>query len=259
MCNVRPLALLIVMLTSTAAPAAAEPTALRVMSYNVNYANPDVAGSMDAIAAEDPDVVLLQEIDRDWQTALEKRFKKAYPHHVFRLHSRSPGGLGVLSKVPITDEELVPAPPDTWFPAQRLVVDGPFGKVQMLNVHLRPAIDRGSWIIGYQTTPPLRLKQAKAFHPKLAAGIPTIVAGDFNELPSGLAIEFLAKQGLTRVPTKGPTTWHHSKMIKGVRVSMLSMDIDHFLVDGSLVASDAKVIDAGASDHRPVVVTLGKK
>jgi endonuclease/exonuclease/phosphatase family metal-dependent hydrolase len=258
MTMVRSLALLFLMISS--APALAAPAAsLRVMSYNLNYANPDVSGTMDAIVTEDSDVVLLQEVDRDWQDALEKRFKKTYPHQVFRLHSRGAGGLAVLSKLPITDEEVVPAPPDTWFPAQRLVVDGPFGKVQMLNVHLRPAIDRGSWIVGYQTTPPLRLKQAKAFHPKLAQGIPTIVAGDFNELPSGLAVEFLAKQGLVRVPTKGPTTWHYAKKIRGANVSMLSMDIDHVLVDDSFAASDARVIDAGASDHRPVVVTLAKK
>lgn len=254
---VRLLALALVMLSSVASAAPAP--ALRVMSYNVNYANPDVAGTMDAIEKADADVVLLQEIDRGWQTALEKRFEKTYPHRVFRLHSRSPGGLAVLSKHAISDEELVPAPPDTWFPAQRLVVDGPFGKVQMLNVHLRPAIDRGSWLIGYRTTPPLRLKQAKAFFPRLAAGIPTLVAGDFNELPSGSAVEFLGTKGLVRVPTAGPTTWHYAKTLKGRSISMLSMDIDHVLVDSSLVGTDAKVLDAGASDHRPVVVTIAKK
>jgi len=254
---VRLLALCLVMLSSTAHATPAP--SLRVMSYNVNYANPDVAGTMNAIAGEDPDVVLIQEVDAGWKEALAKRFAKAYPHQAFRVIARAAGGLAVLSKHPIAEEELVPTPPEGWFPAQRLVVEGPFGKVQMLNVHLRPPRDRGSWIIGYQTTPPVRLKQAKAFLPRLATGVPTLVAGDFNELPTGLAVAFFQQQGLVRVPTKGPTTWHYAKVIRGRKLSMLSMDIDHVLVDGTMIASEAVVLDAGASDHRPVVVTLSKK
>jgi endonuclease/exonuclease/phosphatase (EEP) superfamily protein YafD len=256
---VRLLALLIVMTTAVAAAPAAPSKALRVMSYNLNYANPDASGTMDAIAAENADVVLLQEIDREWQDALAKRFAKQYPHQAFRLNSRSAGGLAVLSKHAIAAEELIPTPPEGWFPAQRLVIDGPFGKVQMLNVHLRPCLDSGGWITGYQTTPPHRLAQAKSYFPRLAPGMPTVIAGDFNELPTGLAVEFFAKQGLSRVPTQGPTTWHYDKLIKGKSVPMLSMDIDHILVDGALAASDAKVLDAGASDHRPVVVTITAK
>lgn len=260
MIPVRVLALAVVMLSFTGPSASASPpSSLRVMSYNVNYANPDVPGTMDAIASEDPDVVLIQEVDRGWQDALAKRFAKSYPHQAFHLHAKASGGLGVLSKYPIAEEELLPTPPEGWFPAQRLVLEVPFGKVQMLNVHLRPATDRGSWIIGYQTTPPFRLKQAKAFQPRLAAGLPTLVAGDFNEVPTGTAVAFFQQRGLVRVPTKGPTTWHYAKVIRGRKLSMLSMDIDHFLVDGTLIATDARVLDAGASDHRPVVITISKK
>lgn len=237
----------------------AAPAALRLMSYNVNYANPDVTGTLDAIAAADADVVLLQEIDRGWEDVLDKRFARAYPHRAFRLHARAAGGLAVLSKLPLAEEQLVPTPPEGWYPAQRVVVDGPFGKVQMLNVHLRPARDRNGWITGYQTTPRHRLAQAKAFFGKLTGGVSTLVAGDFNELPDGLAVAYLTLQGLARVQTAGPTTWHYAKVIRGRKLSMLSMDIDHVLVDDTLAASDAQVLDAGASDHRPVVVTLSKK
>jgi len=255
---VRLLALFLVMVSTAAATPAPAPS-LRVMSYNVNHANRDVAGTLDAIAGADADVVLIQEVDSDWKDALAKRFAKVYPHRAFRITARAAGGLAVLSKHPISDEELLPTPPEGWFPAQRLVVDGPFGKVQMLNLHLRPNLDSGGWITGYQTTPPHRLAQAKSYFPRLAAGLPTIIAGDFNELPTGLAMEFFAKQGLARVPTKGPTTWHHQKIVGGKPMSLLSMDIDHILVDSTFAASDAVVLDAGASDHRPVVVTLHKK
>ena len=229
------------------------------MSYNVNYANPDIKGTLDAIAAADADVVLLQEIDRGWQAALAARFAKLYPHQVYRLHRRSAGGLAVLSKVAIASEALVPTPPEGWFPAQRVVIAGPLGPVQMLNVHLRPAIEGGSWIRGFQTTPPYRLEQIRAFWPTLAKDVPTLVAGDFNEDTAGTAVQFVETQGLTRVPTKGPTTWRYERIADGKPFTLLAMNIDHIMLDGHLAATDARVLDAGASDHRPVVVTLVKK
>ena len=80
------------------------------------------------------------------------------------------------------------------------------------------------------------------------------MAGDFNEPPDGKAIAFLSNHGMTRVATKGPTTWHHERWMDGAKRSLLSLDIDHVMIDGHFVATDAKVLDAGTSDHRPVVV-----
>jgi endonuclease/exonuclease/phosphatase family metal-dependent hydrolase len=37
------------------------------------------------------------------------------------------------------------------------------------------------------------------------------------------------------------------------------MDIDHVLVDDNFTAKNAHVMDAGTSDHRPVVVTIETK
>lgn len=229
-------------------------TPLRLMTYNLNYANPDPGSALDAIENADADVVLLQEITGAWKKALEKRFEKKYPHRIYRLHSRSPGGLAVLSKHEITAEELL-ASPVHWFPAERLVVAAPLGDVQILHVHLRPAIDQGSWIKGFITTPPLRLREVQSYWKKVAHDMPTIVAGDCNEDPKGSAVAFLEKQGLTRVATSGPTTWHYvaDKHVKG---SALELDIDHVMVDKRLSAQTATVVDAGASDHRPVIVAI---
>jgi endonuclease/exonuclease/phosphatase (EEP) superfamily protein YafD len=229
--------------------------ALKLLTYNLNYANPDHTATMRAIADADADVVLLQEVDDEWKRTLADTFAKRYPHQVFRAHQRYAGGIAVLSKVPIKSEEMIPSPERTWFPAQRVVVDAPFGAVQILNVHLRPAVDGGSWIKGFITTPPIRLREVKAYWPKLAHDVPTIVAGDFNEDPQGSAVAFLAQQGLARVPTKGPRTWHYVDHGH----ELLKMDIDHVMIDDTLSAKDGEVLDVGTSDHRPVVVTIEKK
>jgi endonuclease/exonuclease/phosphatase (EEP) superfamily protein YafD len=63
---------------------------LELMTYNVLYSNQDPDLSLDAIAAADADVVLLQEVTSRWETRLEKRFEKQYPHR--RFHVGGPCG-----------------------------------------------------------------------------------------------------------------------------------------------------------------------
>jgi endonuclease/exonuclease/phosphatase (EEP) superfamily protein YafD len=256
---VRLLPLLFVMLVGmvVSSPARAESKSpIRLMTYNVNYANPDPDSALDAIEKADVDVVLLQEITGEWKRSLEKRFAQQYPHRVYRIHTRAAGGLAVLSKHEITTEEVFPSPERGWFPAERLVVESPLGAVQILHVHLRPAIDNGSWIKGFITTPPLRRREIEAYWKHVSLDLPTIVAGDFNEDPTGTAVAFLEAQGLSRVSTTGPTTWHYVVWNNGKKSDLLKLDIDHVMVDKRLSAQPATVLDAGASDHRPVIVTI---
>ncbi len=229
---------------------------LRVMTYNLNYHNPHPASALDAIARADADVVLLQEVTSEWKRVLADRFAKLYPHAVYRVHTRAAGGLAVLSKLPIMAEEVIPSPERGWFPAERIVLDTADGPLQILHVHLRPAIDGGNWIKGFMTTPPLRRREIESYWRKIAKDMPTIVAGDFNEDAGGSALAFLAKHGLSRVETKGPTTWHYEVHSNGKTSDLLKMDIDHVMVDRRLSARDGTVLDEGASDHRPVIVTI---
>ena len=231
---------------------------LTLMTYNVNWGNSDPKTSLDAIAKANVDVVLLQEITSEWRGHLEKRFSSTYAHRAY--HTGGAGGIAVLSKHPLKRDDLWYARnTGAYFPAQRLIIDTPSGDLQILNVHLRPAIEGGSWVKGFLSTPAVRAKEIAAHWQHVDTSLPTIVAGDFNEDPDGLAIAFLAKRGFTRVPTSGPPTWHYEKIVKGKPWDLLKMDIDHVLVDDKLTAKDGHVMDVGASDHRPVVVTVETK
>lgn len=231
------------------------------MTYNLNYGNPSCEATLDAIAAASPDLVLLQEVSADWRDALIRRFAGTYPYRAFHLHARPAGGLAVLSKLPLADDELWAAPAETgaWYPAERVVVTTAFGALQLLNVHLRPALDRGSWVRGFLTTPDVRRDEIAAYWQRLDPALPTIVAGDFNEDPTGLAVAYLAERGMTRVPTTGPTTWRYAATTRGKTYELLKMDIDHVMIDHRLGATGAHVVEAGASDHRPVVVTIAPR
>lgn len=141
--------------TRTARRAAGEAT-LKVMSFNVNFGGPDTT-SIAAIANADADLVLLQETTSDWEQEIRKNLSKRYPHMAFR-HCCGAGGLAILSKDMIDKGSYFKAKEvaGSWFPAWRHVVQTPLGRVQVLNLHLRPQISRGGSVIrGYFTTPTL--------------------------------------------------------------------------------------------------------
>lgn len=213
------------------------------MTYNVEHNNSDLGATVAAIANVDADLALLQEVTPRWEDALVTALHDTYPHRRFQLHRRPAAGLAVLSKAPIEMCETFESPVG-WFPAARIVVGG----IQILHVHLRPAIDQGSWIRGYTTTPPLRAAEVKAYWAKLDLDLPTVIAGDFNEATfSGEVIAFLKDRQFVRVPAIGPRTWHYQDVI--------SFDLDHIMTRG-LIATDGVVLDVGTSDHRPVLATI---
>jgi endonuclease/exonuclease/phosphatase family metal-dependent hydrolase len=149
---------------------------------------------------------------------------------------------------------LPPTVAGSWFPAQRTVVDAPGGPLQVLHVHLRPMIEGGDPVRGFFSTPPIRRAEIEAYWTEVTADPPRVVAGDFNEEPGGQALAFLAAQGLRRVDAGGPT-WEYRGSWRGNDVH-LRLALDHVVLDARLAARDAAVLDAGASDHKPVVMTI---
>ncbi len=158
----------------------------------------------------------------------------------------------MLSKVPFEDVDYIDSPVG-WFPGWWVRVESPVGPVQMLLVHLRPPIsDSGSWVKGYFITGPLRHKEIAAYMEQREAGIPTIVAGDFNET-RGEALDLLEGAGLNdAVEAFHPDdaiTWRWR-----TSVGSLELALDHVFHDDRLRALNAEILDVGASDHLPVKV-----
>ena len=225
---------------------------LSVLSFNVNFGARDAPGNLAAIVAADADVVLLQETTPALERAARRQLKARYPHQLFRQCCRA-GGLGVLSKVPFEDMDYLDSPIG-WFPGWWVRLDSPLGPVQVLLVHLRPPVsDSGSWVKGYFTTAGLRHQELAAYLERRAPGIPTIVAGDFNEA-RGKALDLLADRGLTDAVdalAPGTATWRWT-----TSVGTLRFTLDHVYHDDRLRALTAEVHDAGASDHLPVKVVF---
>jgi endonuclease/exonuclease/phosphatase (EEP) superfamily protein YafD len=221
------------------------------MTYNVNYGLAGDHQTLDAIADSDVDLVVLQETNEAWEAAIRQRLSARYPHMEFR-HAGLAGGLAVLSRHPLEAKEYLEPVGEGWFPAWRVILHGPLGPTQILAVHLRPPLsDQGSVVSGYFATPSIRKGEMEAFVEVLDPALPTIVAGDFNESSSGSAIAVLNRKGYrSALPEFGgrQSTWRWQ-----TSVGTVSSQLDHLVIDRKLELLDVRVVNAGRSDHLPVI------
>ena len=228
---------------------------LRVMTYNVNFGIPGDAPTLGAIEAGKADVVFLQEINTAWIRSLRATFGDAYPHTAFYPRVGA-GGIGLMSRLPIRTQKLIAPEGDGWFPALRLVLDSPLGAVQVLVVHLRPPVsDGGSFVSGHFTAPGIHEKEITRFCESLDRALPTLVVGDFNEEKDGRAIGYLEraespikmKSALPEFQPDKPT-WRWPTALH-----TFEGQFDHIVYDARLEPLSVEVLDAGRSDHFPVV------
>jgi len=241
--------------TDTKPLPARTPEALRVMSYNVNFGMAGDPPTVDAIKLGDPDIVLLQETNAEWATAMLERLD--YRYHSFEdpdgVAKRWPaGGMGILSRDPIVSIDRLPEPPGALFFALRIVIDTKkLGRVQFVDFHLRPPMsDGGSWLVGYWSTREVREREVQYHLAEIDPKLPTIICGDFNEEADGHAISLLADRGFTDAVHQfigARTTWEWPTSSITLR-----LQLDHILYDDHFVALGANVLRAGRSDHFPV-------
>jgi endonuclease/exonuclease/phosphatase (EEP) superfamily protein YafD len=228
------------------------------MTYNVNYGLAGDDATLRAIAEQRADLVLLQETTPSWEAVLRGELGERYPHVAFR-HCCGAGGLAVLSRFPFRERDYLEPPDGGWFPAWTIDVDAPFGRLQVLNVHLRPQIgdsgpNLGGVASGMVTTPPIRRREISEYFPRLDAGVPTLIAGDFNESESGGALRYLQDRGFrsTLPEFTDADTWHWDVSVIGT----VSRRFDHIVYGPGLEPLSARVIAAGSSDHLPVVAVF---
>lgn len=230
---------------------------LAVLSYNLNYGLAGDRATLDAIAERPSELVLLQETTEEWELALRERFGGEFPYMAFR-HCCLAGGLGVLSKYELEELEYIEPPAGGWFPGWRLRVESPLGSLQVLNVHLRPQLgdsgaNVGGVLSGMVTTPPIRKQQIEHYAAHLEPGLPTLIAGDFNESEQGGAMGWLEQRGLHSAV---PDFSHDDTWSWQTSVGRVSRRFDHIAHSRELSVLAAGVVKAGNSDHLPVFAVL---
>ncbi len=228
-----------------------------VESYNVECGKHRDSSIIEAIGAASADIVCLQETTREYETAIRRRWSARYPYQLYQHNEPNGGaaGLAMLSRYPLVDRGHHP-PPYGWHPAWHVDVETPSGTIQILNVHLRAKLSgRKNELVALLTVPRDHWKEIRHFMRWSVPDKPTLVVGDFNEEPSGAAIDFLAARGYRDALSlfrPHEHTWRHPLLAWELRQTL-----DHVLFDRAFVPLNAHVIHAGRSDHLPVVAELG--
>ena len=220
---------------------------LRVMTFNVNYANRSAPAISSLIRAESPDVIAFQELTGRLAIPLRNELRAEYP---FFQHSYSQGLTAIMSRYPLTVQPVPRAISHT----QRAVVETPNGTVAIWSVHLSTAISQDGW--EWQKEMATVIAEEIGNEPG-----PMILLGDFNTTDQtenyrlianrlndvhwavgrGFAFTFPdVRQTVDDTPVLGPV-----------------VRIDHIFASEHFTPQEIHVATSGyGSDHRPVDASL---
>ena len=217
---------------------------LRVMTLNVLTANRAYDKVLRLVEQQDPDVLVLVEVDRRWIDAMAP-LRVRYPHHSERTRSDN-FGVAIYSRLPSEDVT-----------------------VRQLNPGATPsAVARVRWeglsvtVIGAHPVPPMSAAGAASRNNDLdsierfAAGTDggVVVVGDLNITPWSPYFQDLLHGANLRDSAWGRgvrATW-------GTDRTGLVIPIDHMLHTPDLVVVDRRIGPDVGSDHRAVTVDFAR-
>lgn len=241
----------VALVTTSSAPTESRST-LRLMTYNVHHGFdagnvPSLDALVETIAAEGPDVVVLQEVVRGWVisqqhdvlTVLAERLGMTY---VWGPTIGETWGNAVLSRVPLSDVRYVSFPRET---ALRHVPRGAIlvraGDILIIATHL-DHIEGASDV---------RQRQVQVILDAWGGARPAIVAGDLNALPGSAEMRMLESAGFNDLASAAGA----DQPTFPARVP--ERRIDQIWGIG-VTGSQAHTVASTASDHRPLLVNIAK-
>jgi len=212
---------------------------LRVLTHNVDAANPDPERTARDLIAADADVMALEELTAGDLKIYKSAFAKLYPYQVSR------DTVALWSKYPVVETKSVDVG-FSWTRALRAEVSTPEGKVAVYVAHLASVRVGTSGFTFDQRNNTIKALGRQIADERLAG---VIVMGDFNgtandrslaPLTAGLrSAQGAAGQGFGFTwPAKFPMA-----------------RIDHIMVRG-VTPTKAWVMKPTGSDHRPVIAEL---
>lgn len=215
---------------------------IRLLLANVQTENRAYDCLLNLIRTEQPDLVVLEEINADWAAALAP-LKQAYPHHL-ESPAEDNFGIGLYSKLPLRKLEVLH-----------------LGAIQVPSVHAVLELEGATWhIIGTHPLPPAGRAYWQWRNDQLArlatfvAGLrgEVVVLGDLNTTPWSQHFTRLLRATQLRDTRNG----------FGLQVSWptflprLGIPIDHCLVSRGIGVCDRRSGPPIGSDHYPVLVDL---
>lgn len=226
-------------------PASDSRAAMKVVGFNLNALNTDVANTLDFLKRENADVVVVYEVTVAWQEALGQ-LSDIYPHRFYGPLHEPPGyppfGMGLLAKwawekTGVEESDISSRTYAIWarFPAASpgLTVAG----VHLSNPLYSPTIHQRAEAVALASV-------VKRFDG------PVVVTGDFNMTPFSTRYgALLKKSGLRRADGGLNTTWP-------AILTPLGLSLDHVLIGKGIRNATMRTGPWLDSDHLPVIGTF---
>lgn len=215
---------------------------LRVLSQNVNTANDQFAQVLSLVEAEQPDVVLLLEVNARWMVQM-RPLDASYPYHISSPRSDN-FGIALWSRLELLEPRIEPMT-ETAVPTIIARINAPAGELRFVGTHPLPPVSSRYLALRNEQ---LGLIAAEAARRDL----PTIVAGDLNITPWSPAFADLLRNGHLHNTSRGhglQRTWPASNWL-------MRIPIDHVLVSSAVHATSRRVGPDVGSDHRAVIADL---
>jgi len=214
---------------------------IKLVLANVHAENKDHFALQAVLAAEQPDIVFLQEINTGWGATLETLDE--YPHrHIIPRYDFF--GIAVLSRIPLDSIETIASPPHG-FPTlvARITLDN--APITLISTHPMPPMTT----LNYDARNTQLASIAELVNGVRGA---RVLIGDLNTAMWGEHYrQLVASTGLRNVREGFGTlpTWP-------TFMPFAMIPIDHCLVSKELLAGDVRLGAGIGSDHRPLVLTL---
>ncbi|GGD93160.1 endonuclease/exonuclease/phosphatase [Aureimonas endophytica] len=218
-----------------------------LLQMNLRFDAPEPDKALSLIARLRPDVVTLEELTGEWQTALE-RMSSAYPYQFYCRSRKADGDVAILSRRPflgsVPGREATGTDCDLANRFAVKTVDFNGLPVVIGAEHLRWPWPGGQHRMVASLAPLLgRLSD------------PLIIAGDFNSAPWTATMQAYAKASHTRLVGGIGPSWI-AEFLPPELGRYLGLPIDNVLVSDGVEVLGVQRVEATSSDHLPVLLTF---
>lgn len=201
------------------------------------------------LAAQDPDIVVVNEVDRGWlMTGGRDTLRQLSSHlglsYVFGPAADEVWGNAVLSRYPVAESAVdrLPRGRDPMVRSQLIAVleVAPEQQIAVIGTQLSEIDQQGD----------TRLPQARAIAATVVRlqdrGVPVLLAGTLNAAPGSAELTTLTDTTTSVLP-EGHPTWPADDP---------ELQLGHLLTTEHFRVREAQVLDLELSDHRPIVTLL---
>lgn len=213
---------------------------VKILTLSTYHSNPAPAAIRDVIAAQAPDVVMLQETNGTAAPIVEQLL---YGYYRLGSCKKPDCTLTILSRWPMRHVKIVYTPPVARPDVVVAEIDAPFGRFRVMNLHLpRPYDD-----------------QAKVYTDRIAAvaranrAQPLIMAGDFNTASASFGLDRLERMSGLRRRDGFIPTYPANELVPAFT------GIDHVFADSRFTSSGCRRTQAANSDHYGIACRLQLK